>query len=151
MKRLAIFSGPSLYGVEFPRLESLESWFPPVGHNDISSLVERGGFTHIVLIDGVFHQRLSVWHKELLLALGKGIKVIGASSMGALRAAELDRYGAVGIGKIYQAYKSGRVTSDAWVAMSFDPGTMRPLTLPPCGMKQKQLDAIEAIKYAREN
>lgn len=71
--------------------------------------------------------------------------------MGALRAAELDRYGAVGIGKIYQAYRAGQISSDAWVAMSYDPETFRPLTLPPCGMLQKQLDAIEAIKYAREN
>jgi hypothetical protein len=150
MRRLAIFSGPTLYGVDLPRLSN-ESWFPPARHNDIALLVKQECCTHIVLIDGVFHHGLSVWHKEILAALVRGVKFIGASSMGALRAAEMDRYGVVGIGKIYQAYSSGRVTSDAWVAMSFDPETMRPLTLPPCGMKQKQLDAIEAIKYAREN
>lgn len=80
-----------------------------------------------------------------------GVKFIGASSMGALRASELWRYGAVGIGSIFEAYKNGEVQDDAWVAMTYDPDTYRPLTDPPCGMAQKREDALAAIEYARTN
>ena len=48
--------------------------------------------------------------------------------MGALRAAELDIYGIEGVGKIYQAYKSGKLVSDEEVALIFDPVTMEPLS-----------------------
>jgi len=48
--------------------------------------------------------------------------------MGALRAAELDIYGMEGVGKIYQAYKSGKLVSDEEVALIFDPITMEPLS-----------------------
>ena len=71
--------------------------------------------------------------------------------MGALRAAELWRYGAVGIGSIFNAYRTGEAQDDAWVAMTYDPDTFRPLTEPPCGMDQKRLDAVAAIEYARTN
>ena len=33
--------------------------------------------------------------------------MFGAASMGALRAAELDSFGMVGVGRIYEAYRSG--------------------------------------------
>ena len=39
---------------------------------------------------------------------GGGVRVYGAASMGALRAAELDAFGMVGIGKIYESYRVGR-------------------------------------------
>ena len=55
----------------------------------------------ILIVDGEFGQSLSVWHKEILHALHRGIRVVGASSMGALRAAELDRFGMEGVGEIY--------------------------------------------------
>ena len=50
--------------------------------------------------DGVFHTERSIWHRELLEAVACGIHVIGASSMGALRAAELEPFfnsGAIGL------------------------------------------------------
>jgi hypothetical protein len=104
-----------------------------------------------VLIDGTFHQTLAVWVKELVFAMVDGVKFIGSSSMGALRAAELCRYGAIGIGNIFESYRSGTVQDDAWVAMTYDPDTYRPLTEPPCGMAQKREDALAAIEYARTN
>lgn len=105
----------------------------------------------IVLIDGTFRQTLAVWVKELVFAMVDGVRVVGASSMGALRAAELWRYGAIGIGAIFEAYKNGTVQDDAWVAMTYDPDTYRPLTEPLCGMAQKREDALRAIEYARTN
>jgi hypothetical protein len=50
--------------------------------------------------------------------------------MGALRASELDIYGMEGIGKIYQAYKSGHLVSDDEVALVFDPFSWEPRSEP---------------------
>ena len=50
--------------------------------------------------------------------------------MGALRAAELEKDGMIGIGKIFQAYKSGNVDSDAEVAMIFSAKDYMPLSEP---------------------
>jgi hypothetical protein len=102
----------------------------------------------IVLIDGVFHQSMSVWHKEIGYALMRGVVVIGAASMGALRAAEMHRYGMIGVGKIYQIYRDGE-EDDSLVAMSFDAESYRPILEAPVGQKQKEADALEAIEFAR--
>jgi hypothetical protein len=71
-----------------------------------------------------------VAHKEVIFALEGGARVLGASSMGALRASELDVYGMEGIGLIYEAYKSGHLVSDDEVALIFDPFTWEPLSEP---------------------
>ena len=42
--------------------------------------------------------------QEILLALEDGIAVLGASSMGALRAAELEPYGMTGVGAIFERF-----------------------------------------------
>lgn len=72
----------------------------------------------IVLIDGYFDRVPSVWHKEILWAMSQGIHVFGASSMGALRAAELATFGMVGVGEIYQAFARGELEDDDEVAIA---------------------------------
>lgn len=89
----------------------------------------------IGIIDGVFHQNSAVGHKEILNVLKKGIKVFGASSMGALRASELDTLGMVGIGYVYNQYASGEVDSDDDVAVMLDSDTLEPLSEPLINMK----------------
>ena len=42
-----------------------------------------------------------------------------AASLGALRAVELEKFGMVGIGKIFQLYKTGKVNADDEVAVTF--------------------------------
>ena len=128
-----------------------ELWLPPAQQGDILKACIRWNPKQIVLLDGTFRQTLAVWVKELVFVMVDGVKFTGASSMGALRAAELWRYGAIGIGKIFESYKNGSVQDDAWVAMTYDPETYRPLTEPPCGMAQKREDALAAIDYARTN
>jgi len=49
----------------------------------------------------------------------KNLTVVGAASLGALRAVELERFGMIGIGKIFQLYKSGKIESDDEVAVTF--------------------------------
>ena len=46
-----------------------------------------------------------MWHREILYAMSEGIHVFGASSMGALRAAELHGLGMRGIGTVFEAYR----------------------------------------------
>lgn len=75
----------------------------------------------IALIDGYFDQRLAVYHKEILWALEQGIAVYGAASMGALRAAELERYGMIGHGVIYEQFASGELEDDDEVAVLHQP------------------------------
>jgi len=71
----------------------------------------------IAVIDGTFDQTPAVWHKEILWALTLGIDVVGCSSMGALRAAELHPFGMRGVGAIFEAYASGALTADDEVAV----------------------------------
>ena len=144
------FVGPTLYKAEVSPLPG-ELWLGPAAQGDVLKACIRWNPKQIVLVDGTFRQTLAVWVKELVFVMVDGVKFIGASSMGALRASELWRYGAVGVGRIFEAYKSGEVQDDAWVAMTYDSDTYRPLTEPPCGMAQKREDALAAIEYARTN
>ena len=89
----------------------------------------------IGIIDGVFHQNSAVGHKEILNVLNNGIKVYGASSMGALRASELDTLGMVGIGYCYEQYANGIVDSDDEVAVMLDSQTLEPLSIPLISMR----------------
>ncbi len=91
----------------------------------------------IGLIDGVFFQSCSVAHKEILHALEKGVRVVGASSMGALRAAEMDVFGMEGIGEIYMLYHRGALESDDEVALIFDPLSLQPLSEPLVNIRHK--------------
>ena len=88
----------------------------------------------IGIIDGVFHQNSSVGHKEILNVIKKGITVVGASSMGALRASELDTLGMVGIGYVYEQYTTGKVASDDDVAVMLDSESLEALSEPLINM-----------------
>lgn len=88
----------------------------------------------IGIIDGEFHQNSAVGHREILEVLKNNIKVYGASSMGALRASELDSLGMVGIGYCYNQYATGKVTSDDDVAVMLDGDTLEALSTPLISM-----------------
>jgi hypothetical protein len=143
------YVGPSLYGVTYKILPG-ELFRGPAAQGDILRDCLKLRPLQIVLIDGVFHQSLAVWHKELVYALLEGIVCIGAASMGALRAAEMHRYGMIGVGRIFERYRDGE-EDDSLVAMTFDPESFRPLTHAPIGQDQKRQDALEAIDYARNH
>jgi hypothetical protein len=127
-KKVVVFLGPSLPEAEGRKI--LDAVFlPPAKRGDIYKAA-RDGAEVICLIDGVFFQDCSVAHKEVLYALEAGAQVIGASSMGALRASELDVYGMKGVGEIYQAYQRKELVSDDEVALIFDPFSLEPLSEP---------------------
>ena len=88
----------------------------------------------IGIIDGVFHQNSAVGHKEILKVIKSGVKVFGASSMGALRASELDSLGMVGVGYCYNQYASGAIDSDDDVAVMLDSDSLEALSTPLISM-----------------
>ncbi|MFH1640079.1 MAG: TfuA-like protein [Chloroflexota bacterium] len=71
----------------------------------------------VVIIDGLFYASTPVWQRELLSALDEGITVIGSTSMGALRAAELYPYGMIGYGKVFTWYRDDIIEGDDEVAL----------------------------------
>jgi hypothetical protein len=121
MQKIIVFLGPSLDQTTAEKI-LVADYRPPAKRGDLLAAVHDGA-TIIGLIDGVFHQESAVAHREILTAVKKGVRVVGASSMGALRAAEMDTLGIVGIGAIYQMYKSGELESDDEVALVFDPSS----------------------------
>jgi hypothetical protein len=115
--KAVVFLGPSLPAEQARGL--LEAiYLPPAKQSDLLTAATIHRPDVIGLIDGVFLQSLSVWHKEILYALDQGIRVYGASSMGALRAAETAEFGTVGIGEIYRMYAEGELQDDDEVALA---------------------------------
>ncbi len=125
-----LFVGPSLPDAAAFQGDGI-ALRPPAAHGDVLAAV-RAGATAIGLVDGNFEHVAPVWHKEILHALDEGVTVLGAASMGALRAAECDRFGMIGIGRIYEDYATGRRIDDADVALLHGPAELGypPLSLP---------------------
>lgn len=113
-----VFLGPTMPLAQARLILPEAVFLPPAEQGDVISAVLKYEPSVIALIDGAFLHSLSVWHKELLWALDQGIQVMGASSMGALRAAECASFGMEGVGRIYEDYASGALTADDEVALS---------------------------------
>ncbi|MEG3166459.1 TfuA-like protein [Sphingomonas sp. PB2P19] len=73
------------------------------------------------LIDGCFEVAPTVWHKEILDLLARGVPVLGGASLGAIRAAELAAAGMRGIGAIFFGYASGAIRRDDAVMIDHAP------------------------------
>jgi hypothetical protein len=112
-----VYLGPTLSWSEARQILPDAVYLPPAAQSDIISAIDTLSASAILLIDGVFTQQLSVWHKEILYALERGVPVYGASSMGALRIAETAAFGSRGFGQIYQAFAAGELTDDDEVAV----------------------------------
>jgi hypothetical protein len=113
---VVIFVGPTLPATEAQRhLDA--TYLPPASQGDVFRASKEKPFA-IGIIDGYFDRVPAVWHKEILWAMAQGIHVFGAASMGALRAAELTRYGMKGVGAIYEAFHSGALEDDDEVAVA---------------------------------
>jgi hypothetical protein len=126
-----VFLGPTLPLAEARGLLPEATWLPPAAVGDIYRLASAPNPpTAIALVDGLFEQVPSVWHKEILFALSRGIPVYGSSSMGALRACELADFGMVGVGGIFEAYRRGELEDDDEVAITHAPAeeNFRPMS-----------------------
>lgn len=106
-----VFLGPTLAVTDARKIYPDACYLPPARCGDILRAL-RLKPCRIALIDGLFERTASVWHKELMLALARGVEIFGASSMGALRAAEMHPYGMIGHGRIFEAFRDGELNDD---------------------------------------
>lgn len=143
-----VFMGPSL-DVGRARQVFEAEYLPPVKRGDIARLVERSSPPRAIgLVDGNFHQNLSISPKEILTALDMGVPVFGAASIGALRAVECAPFGMVGVGRVYEAYRSGKVDADDEVAVLCEEESHRALTDPLISIRLAIEDAVAGRVFA---
>src|ERR671914_531820 len=123
MGKPIIFLGPSLSHEKARKIFDAD-YRPPARKGDFLRLAADFDVVEMAVgfVDGVFLQDypptpIEVYH----LARKKGVLLVGAASLGALRAVELEKFGMVGIGKIFQLYKTGKVDADDEVAVTFTP------------------------------
>ena len=123
MVRAVVFLGPTMARDEAAGLVDAE-FLPPAAQGDIYSAYEKFRPQVIGLIDGFFENKPAVWHKEILYVMAQGVHILGASSMGALRAAELHQFGMQGVGSIFEAYRDYRLEDDDEVAVIHGPADL---------------------------
>lgn len=126
-----LFVGPTLHGLvtdgrlaDHPEIACRG----PAAQGDIARAVHQGA-TVVGLVDGRYEDVAAPWHKEILFALRHGVTVLGAGSLGALRAAECAAYGMIGLGQIFERYMDGSLVDDADVAQLHGPAEMDHLPL----------------------
>ena len=124
--RLAVFCGPSLPPLDRIAAEGV-TYLPPAGRGDVERVANE--YDAVLLIDGVFHHDLAPSPKECYAAT-KVARMFGASSMGALRAAECWPYGFTPLGAIARWYIREVIDGDDEVAVLTHPQTHVALTVP---------------------
>ena len=133
MHDTVIYLGPTLSQPEASSILDA-TYLPPVCRGDLARLPEE---TRIVgIIDGEFYQKLAVSPKEIVPLLERGIQVFGASSMGALRAAEIHRYGMIGVGEIFRMFRDGVLDGDDEVALVYDRNSYRHFSEPLVNLRR---------------
>jgi hypothetical protein len=143
-----VFAGPSV------EADALRAAFgpaelevlPPVRRGDIEELFARERPpTHVGIVDGEFMQSLMISPKEIAGILEMhDVRFYGSSSIGALRAVELESMGMVGVGRVVELYRSRTTWADDEVAMVFDGESMRPLCEPMVNIRLALSDAVAA-------
>ena len=120
MNKPIVYLGPTLNRDEASKILEAD-YRDPAKKGDFLRLSHTSDEKKYVgFIDGVFlhdypPSPIEVYH----LATRKNIELIGASSLGALRAVELEKFGMKGIGKIFQLFKNGILNADDEVAVTF--------------------------------
>jgi hypothetical protein len=123
-----IFVGPSLRPDKARRIFDAD-YRTPAKKGDLLRLVNFGLYSNnndnktptiVGLIDGLFLQDYPPTPIEVYQLLSsKYFRVVGGASLGALRAVELEKFGMIGIGKIFELYKKGIINADDEVAVTF--------------------------------
>lgn len=119
-KRPVVFAGPSIQFVSADILKRLDLR-PPVRRGDLELLLtEKKQPGAVIILDGIYGANLAVTPTECRWLLNENWQLIGACSMGALRASELWQQGMIGIGDVYNMFRLGYLRSDADVAVAYD-------------------------------
>ncbi len=120
MSAPVIFAGPSLPAPEAARRLPGARIEPPAARGDLDRLRAEGHGTFLIL-DGLFAHRLALPPAEIVAALRAGARVLGAASLGAIRAAECWPAGMEGSGAVYRLYRLRVISDDDEVAVATDP------------------------------
>jgi hypothetical protein len=91
---------------------------PPAARGDLYRF-RMLNFSVFLILDGVFGNALAVSPREVIDVIEDGAAIVGASSMGALRAADCRPAGALGHGLIYRLYRRRVLGSEDEVAVTF--------------------------------
>lgn len=123
-----VFAGVSLGVVEVPERPG-RIVLGPARRGDVKEWLARG-CRRFLLLDGVMVYGHPPSPSEIARALEAGATVLGAASLGALRAVELRRHpGMSGMGWVYEAVLQGRVLGDDELLARLHPETGRPENL----------------------
>ncbi len=134
MFKPVIFIGPTL-SIDKAKEILDADYRPPAKKGDLLKLIPTA-VKFVGLIDGYFLQDYPPTPIEVYnLLRKKDVMVFGSSSLGALRAVELKRFGMIGIGKIFNLFLKGVIDSDDEVAVTFT------------GYREYQSDALIDIRY----
>ncbi|MFN2434884.1 MAG: TfuA-like protein [Nitrososphaeraceae archaeon] len=120
MNKPIVYLGPTLSRAEAIKILDADYRDPAKKGDFLMLSRDSDEKKYVGFVDGVFlhdypPSPIEVYH----LATRKNIELIGASSLGALRAVELEKFGMKGIGKIFQLYKNGIINADDEVAVTF--------------------------------
>jgi hypothetical protein len=115
-----VFLGPSALADEVRAILPHAEIVPPITRDQLYQHRERRA-SMFLIIDGTFAHDLAVPPREIVDVLRDGALVYGASSMGALRAADCAPAGMRGIGLISRLYRMGCLDSDDEVAVATNP------------------------------
>jgi hypothetical protein len=166
MEPTIVFLGPSLDRPTARHIFPGARFLPPAQCGDVLQVL-RMSPRAIVLIDGLFEQRPSVWHKEIAFALERGVPVLGASSMGALRAAEMAPLGMLGVGRVFEQFRdcvlvdddevavvqrpTGEALTDAMVNVRATVASAREKDIISSSAADRLLEQVKGVFYAERN
>jgi hypothetical protein len=121
MDKPIIFLGPSLM-LEKAKAILDADYKPPAKKGDLLALLGLSDTKRVIgLIDGLFLQDYPPTPIEVYsILVRKNLTVVGGASLGALRAVELEKFGMIGIGKVFELFKNGIIDADDEVAVTFD-------------------------------
>jgi hypothetical protein len=130
-----VFLGPSAPASEILSILPDAIIRPPARRGDLYAYrILKHEF--LLVIDGVFGNVLSISPREVVDVVRDGAVVVGASSMGALRAADCFPAGAHGVGTIFRLFKDRVISAEDEVAVLFrEDLPFPPLTEPLINMR----------------
>jgi hypothetical protein len=115
-----VFVGPTLDRFDAAKIVKAE-YLPPADQGSVFYVSRYCAARTIVFIDGAFGRVPAVRHKEILWARNRGVRIFGAASIGAIRAAKLCKFGMVGMGIIFRWYRATLLADDDDVALAMGP------------------------------
>jgi hypothetical protein len=137
------FIGPSL-SVERARSIAPQAVLRPPAERGSLFREDLAPGDRVLIVDGYYGHRPAIAHLEILDAMRRGAIVAGASSIGALRAAELTAFGMCGYGRVYEAYARGELRGDDEVAVMHDAETYRMTSAPLVNLRANIDRAVTA-------